>query len=368
MTRTSTKTKRTPRRRPRIQIGAAPGSITPVSGGTRPVIEVMAYGPDGFDEQQPEDLRSIPSLQKRWPTVWIHIQGLGNADLIKSLGQLFSLHPLALEDVISRNQRPKVESYDDLLYVVAMALADGDGADFGQVNFFVGERFVLSLQEREFDWREPVKERIRAGRTPIRKRGANYLGYSLLDSMVDHYFPVIEQYSVRLEAMEGEVLAKPTQDDIARIHTLRNPILALRHHLAPLKSVVNTLSKDELPPITEGTRIYFRDLSDHITHLLENIDVDREAARSLIDLSLSISSTRMNEVMKVLTIIATIFMPLGFIAGVFGMNFDPAVSPFNMPELGWHFGYPYALLLMAGTVAWMLLLFRRKGWFGSGKK
>jgi magnesium transporter len=249
-----------------------------------------------------------------------------------------------------------------------MALADGGGADFGQVNFFVGERFVLTLQEREFDWREPVRDRIRKGRTFIRRRGADYLGYALLDSMVDYYFPVIEQYSVRLEAMEEEVLSKPTQDDIARIHALRNPILASRHHLAPLKSVVNTLSKEELPPITEETRIYFRDLSDHITHLLENIDMDREAARSLIDLSLSISSTRMNEVMKVLTIIATIFMPLGFIAGVFGMNFDPEKSPFNMPELGWYFGYPYALLLMAGTVVWMLFLFRRKGWLGSGKK
>ncbi len=353
------------RKRPHVTLGAAPGTISVDPGGAKPQIHVTAYSPEEVHEQPLNDLNQITSLREQWPTIWIHVQGLGDAEVIAKLGEIFSLHKLALEDVASRNQHPKLEPYEDHLYIVALAVPKDGGLDFGQVNIFVGETFVLTLQERKIDWDEPVRKRIREGRTRIRKLGANYLGYALLDSIVDRYYPVLETYGERLDSLEEEVLASPAQDEISRIHRIRNEILALRRALAPLKDVAKTLSREEMPPITEETRLFFRDCYDHVAQLIDTIETHREIARGLIDLCLSSLSNRMNEVMKVLTIIATIFIPLGFIAGLYGMNFNPEISPFNMPELSWRLGYPFALLLMAVIAVGLLIYFRRKGWLGS---
>jgi magnesium transporter len=284
--------------------------------------------------------------------------------VIKGLGEMFSLHDLSLEDVVSRNQRPKLEPYDDHLYIVAPAVARNVGIEFEQVNIFVGKNYVLTFQEGKADWQEPVLKRIRAGRTRIRRLGANYLCYALLDSIVDHYFPILEEYGERLDRLEEEVLLSPANDEIVRTHEIRNEILTLRRAIAPLKDVVNTLARDEMSLISAETRLYFRDLCDNISHLFDTIEMDREIARSLVELCMTSISNRMNEVMKVLTVIATIFIPLGFIAGLYGMNFRSEASPLNMPELGWYFGYPFALSLMALTALGLLFFFKRKGWLG----
>lgn len=346
----------------------APGSIVIHPESAKPTIHVTAYGPDGFEEQTVQNLKTIPDLQEKWPNVWVHIQGLGDENVIRELGQLFGLHKLALEDVVSRNQQPKYEPYENHLYIVALVVPEGGGLDFGQVNIFVGERTIVTLQERKIPWDEPVRARIREGRTRIRQLGANYLSFALLDSIVDRYFPLIAQYGDRLSTLEDEVLDSPAQDEISRIHTIRNELLALRRALAPLREVTRALSRDEMPPISGETRLFFRDSFDHVSHLIDIIESDREIARSLIDLCLSNLSHKMNEVMKVLTIIATIFIPLGFIAGLYGMNFNPAISPYNMPELSWRLGYPFALSLMVVTVIGLLIYFRRKGWLGDRAK
>jgi len=351
-------------RRPRVRVGLAPGTIEAHPESAKPQIRMMAYGPDGFEERTLQHLGEMVPFAEKWPSLWIHVEGLGDEGVIQQLGERFALHKLALEDVISRNQQPKLEPYDDHLFLVALVAVPGDQLDLGQVNIFVGQNFILTLQERKLDWHESVRKRIREGRTRIRKLGTNYLSFALLDSMVDRYFPVIEEYGDRLTSLEEEVLANPAQDEIFRIHGIRKEFLALRTAVAPLKEVTRILSREDMPPITEETRLFFRDCYDHVSHLIDTIETDREVSRGLIDLCLSTLSHKMNEVMKVLTIIATIFIPLGFIAGLYGMNFNPERSPFNMPELNWYLGYPFVLGLMALTVMGLLIYFRKKGWLG----
>jgi magnesium transporter len=304
----------------------------------------------------------LTDILGKWPAVWVNVDGLGDTSVISQLGELFDVHRLALEDVVNVHQRAKVEPYDDHLFVIAHMIQAGEHLGTEQVSFFIGENYLLTFQERAGDCFDMVRQRIRAGRGRIRHAGASYLAYALLDALIDAYFPVLEVYGERIEALESELLTEPDAEMAGRIHAIKRDLLVLRRAIWPHREAIKTLLRDDSPFITDETRIYLRDCYDHVIQLLDLVETYRELASGLLDIYLSSLSNRMNEVMKVLTIFAAIFIPLTFIAGLYGMNFE------RMPELRWSWGYPMALMVMAALTVSLLVFFRRKGWIGRGRK
>jgi magnesium transporter len=325
-------------------------------------MRVMAYGPDGLHEQAVDSLQELDALLARHAVTWINVDGLGDAAFIEALGRRFGLHALALEDVLNVHQRPKAEVYADQLFVVARMPEQEAFLASEQISIFVGDNWLLSFQQRSGDCLEPVRQRLRAGRGTIRGNGPGYLLYALIDAVTDAYFPVLERYGERLEALEDEVLLQPSASAIAAIHALKHDLLMLRRIVWPMRELLNSMIRGDSAVIAPQTGIYLRDCYDHVIQLMDIVETYREIASGLVDIYLSSQSARMNEVMKVLTIIATIFIPLGTIAGIYGMNFDPAASPWNMPELGWRYGYLFALGIMATFATALLLWFWRRGW------
>jgi magnesium transporter len=265
--------------------------------------------------------------------------------------------------VVNTHQRPKVEPYDDHLYLVAQMAYRTEFLRTEQVSLFLGPGYVVTFQEREGDCLEPVRTRIRKGGPRLRNGRADYLAYAVLDAVVDHYFPITEEYGDLLESLQTEILSDLELDASRRIHALRSDLLTLRRVLHPLRDAISSLLREDSPLIEEGTLLYFRDCHDHIIQLLDLLQVDRETASGLMDLHLSAVSNRMNDIMKVLTIFAAIFIPLTFIAGIYGMNFNTEASPWNLPELDWYWGYPLALGSMAVIAVLMLVYFWKKGFF-----
>jgi magnesium transporter len=352
--------------------GAAPGTIAVDPAAACSEIQVIAYGPDNFVEERFSGADRLDELRKflaRWPVTWVNIDGLGDAEVIRKIGQIFGLHSLALEDVVNVHQRSKVESYADHLFIVARMVHLNDHLETEQVGLFLGKNFVVTFQESApGDSFGPVRERLRASRSHVREAAADYLAYALLDSMIDAYFPVLEVFGERVDELEEEALSLSRgQQTVARIHDVKNDLLVLRRAIWPLREAVNALQRDPTPLIHDNTRLYLRDCYDHTVQLIDLLETYRELGSDLRDLYLAAMSNRMNEIMKVLTVISTIFMPLTFIAGVYGMNFDPGSSPWNMPELRWYYGYPLCLLLMAIVTAIMFMFFRRRGWIGKPK-
>ncbi len=272
----------------------------------------------------------------------------------------------ALEDVVNVHQRPKVEEYEDHSFIVTRMIQSDQAPTTEQVSMFLGERFLLTFQEQPGDCFNLVRDRLRKHRGQIRERKADYLVYALLDAVIDGYFPVFEDFGERLETLENLVMGQPSRDLVAQIHGMKRNLLALRRAIWPQREMVNALMRESLTHISDETRPYLRDCYDHTIQLMDVVETYREIASGLADVYLSSTSARMNEVMKVLTIIATIFMPLGFIASLYGMNFDAKASPWNMPELEWYWGYPFALVLMSVVALGFLAYFRRKGWIGGG--
>lgn len=353
----------------RAPVGAAPGAFRIDPSAPRPVIDVMAYGPDDFLAEEVRDLSRLEALMAAWPVVWVNVCGLGDEAILNRLKTLFALHPLALADVVNVAQRAKVEPYGDLLFIVTrMATVQEHKLDTEQMSLFLGRRFVLTFQEHVGDCLDPVRDRIRHNAGRIRSLGTDFLAYSLLDAVIDAYYPLLEQYGEWLEELEDEVVRRPDADAIQRVRGARRDMLTLRRALWPQRDAVNVLLRDPLPLVADETRIYLRDCYDHVSQLIDIIETQRELAAGLQDVYLSTVSNRMNEVMKVLTVISTIFIPLTFIAGVYGMNFDPDRSPWNMPELRWAWGYPAVLLVMAAVAGGMLLHFRRRGWLGGRRR
>jgi magnesium transporter len=298
---------------------------------------------------------------------WVNVDGLGDVETIRALGEIFSIHPLALEDVVNVPQRPKVEEYEKNLFVVSrMPMADHHGGT-EQLSLFLGKDYILTLQERPGDCLEPVRKRVRKGGTKLRSGGADYLAYALLDAVVDDYFPLLEELGDLLERMENDILAAPREAVLHDLHDIKQRIVPLRRILWSFRDVFTTLIRDEIPHVTAATHLYFRDCYDHTLQLIDLLEGHRENSSGLMDLYLSSLSNKMNDVMKILTIVATVFIPLSFIAGIYGMNFNPERSPLNMPELNWFWGYPFALSLMGLMAGAMLLFFRSKGWLGSPK-
>ncbi len=344
--------------------GAAPGTLSADPDAPKPSISLMAFDTEDLIEKSIEDPGEIPGYLQKYPVTWINVDGLGDAETIRAIGEALGLHPLSLEDVLNAHQRAKLEEYGEYLYVVARQVQPADEIQTEQISVFLGARFVVTLQEEAGDCFDPVRDRIRKAFGRVRKANADYLAYAVLDAVVDHYFPVLESVSDRLEMLEEEAIHAPRSDLPARLQRARHDLLTLRRAVWPLREVLSTLYRDESPLVTADTRVYLRDCYDHVIQVIDVLETHREIASGLMDIYLSNVSHRMNEVMKVLTVIATIFIPLTFVSSIYGMNFDTRRSPWNMPELEWRYGYIFALVLMLVMALLLLAYFRRKGWLG----
>jgi len=270
---------------------------------------------------------------------------------------------------VSTSQRPKVEIYPNAVFIVLRMIKrqEGDNGDMNvhteQISIVLGENYVLSFQESDDPIFEPVLKRLELTTTRLRKFGPDYLAYALADNIVDHYFYSLDVINENIERIEEEILAEPKEEQLQKIHALRRDLIYFRKSVWSLRDGVNSLIRDDVSLISKDVKVFLRDLYDHIVQVVDSMETNREMVFGLYDMYMSGLSNRMNEVMKVLTIIATIFIPLTFIAGIYGMNFDPAVSPLNMPELSWYYGYPFSILLMVILTGGMIYYFKRKGWF-----
>jgi magnesium transporter len=298
---------------------------------------------------------------------WVDVMGLGNQETWKTLAPIFNLHPIALEDVVNVPQRPKVADYEDQLVIVTQMVMPRDASNgfwIEQVSFVLGKHYLLTVQEEpEDDCFGPVRDRIRTNKGNIRKNGADYLAYALLDAIIDNYFPVLEDYGERIEELEDEVVLNPNRSTLEKIYQVRRELLALRRSIWPQRDAINTLIRDGSELISPAVRVYLRDCYDHTVQVMDMVETYRELTSGLMDVYLSSVSNKMNEVMKLLTVISTIFIPLTFISGVYGMNFNTEISPLNMPELGWKLGYPlfWMVILLIGSC--QIYFFWRRGWF-----
>ena len=351
------------------QPGTVPGTLNIPEDALPTELILMAYGDDGVD------LRSLPDLQTcRHPTQhhtvnWIDARGLGTEETLWQFSQVFQIHPLMLEDVVNVPHRPKVDFYEDqILLIMQMVQSKDAGSGVGseQVSFVLGRDFLVTFQEEpEWDSFEPVRDLIRRGTGSIRRQGADYLAYALLDTIVDSFFPVLEELGEALEELENEVVENPTQATIEKIYRMRRGLIKLRRHIWPQRNVINSLIRDSDDLISQEVKVYLQDVYDHIVEVVDILENYRETASNLMDVYLSSISNRMNEVMKLLTVISSIFIPLTFIAGVYGMNFNTEKSPWNMPELEWYWGYAACLGVMGAIALLQVIFFWRRGWFKS---
>lgn len=295
------------------------------------------------------------------PTVtWIDVVGLHDVNQIEQIGKAFDLHPLMIEDIASPRQRPKIEEYEGSLFVVLKMLAfdpDTKTIEIDQMSLVIGKKHLLSFQEKPWDVLEPIRNRLRQAKGKIRGKGADYLAYAIIDSVVDGYFTILEQIGDEIEILEELVLSDATSAAMHRIHKLRREILVLRKAIWPLREVLGSMYRNETALIEEQTRVFLRDVHDHSVQIIDTIETFRDLLTGTMDLYISSVSNRLNEVMKVLTVISTIFIPLSFFVGVYGMNFE------YMPELKFYWAYPALLLFMATIAGGMLWFFRHKRWF-----
>lgn len=341
--------------------GLPPGTTVYTGAKTKEKIRltVFDYDEDSFDEKELEDFTECFPCRDSHTVSWIDVDGIHNVELLEKLGDHFGLHPLVLEDIANPWQRPKLEDYDGYLYVVAKMLAYDDQKNEiagEQVSFVLGKRFVLSFQERPGDIFEPIRERIRSGKGRIRRMGPDYLMYVLLDTIIDQYFTILEKVGEQIEDLEETVMMDPKRETLQDIHKLKREMLYLRKSVWPLREVASSLERYESPLVHKSTQRFLRDAYDHTIQVIDAVESFRDMLSGLHDAYLSSLSNRMNEIMKVLTIIATLFIPLTFIAGIYGMNFE------FMPELKWPWGYPAAWAVMILIAGGLILFFKRKGW------
>ncbi len=331
------------------------------------LVQVLAYGAANFTEQAAENPQQVRSYLYDWPVTWVNVNGLGDGAVIKELGDIFGLHWLALEDVLRTDQRAKVEQYGEDCFIVARMSRMHERVETEQISILLGQQFVLTFQESPGDCLEPVRERLRKGQRQLRHATADYLVYAILDAIIDNYFPVLEQYGERLEILEDDLIANPTTDAIAQIHDIKRDLLLLRRAIWPQREALGALLRNDMQLLTPETRLHLRDCYDQSVQLIDFVETYRQLCADLTDMYLSSLSNRTNEIMRVLTGIATIFIPLTFIVGVYGMNFNSERSPWNMPELNWYWGYPFCLALMTLIAFSQLVVFWRRGWIGLPK-
>ena len=322
-------------------------------------IRIIDYDEVQFQEKEAKTVEECFPFKEKPTVTWISIDGLHQVDIIEKLGNQFGLHPLLLEDILNTEQRPKLEDFGDYIFVVLkMLYYDGNENSIRaeQVSLVIGSNFVISFQEREGDVFDSVRDRIRKGKGRIRKAGADYLTYALLDTIVDNYFIILEEFGDKIEDTETGLATNPTPEILQNIRKTKKELLFLRKSVWPLREVVSRLEKAESSLIHESTVVYLRDVYDHTIQVIDTVESFRDMVSGMLDVYLSSISNKMNEVMKVLTIFAAIFIPLTFIAGIYGMNFE------FMPELRWQWAYPAVLVAMATIATVLLVYFKRKKW------
>jgi magnesium transporter len=322
-------------------------------------ITIMDYDEAHFQERETKTVEECFAFKNTPGITWINIDGLHQIDVLEKLGECYGFHPLVLEDILNTDQRPKMEDYGDYLYIVLRMLSykdQGTEIETEQVSLILGENFVFSFQEKEGDSFDPIRQRIRNNKGRIRKMGADYLAYALIDLIVDNYFIIMEKLGETIEFLEEELVTRPVPETLRTIHQLKRELIFLRKAVWPLREVIGSLQRGELTLIQETSRVYLRDVYDHTIQVIDTIETFRDMISGMLDIYLSSVSNRLNSVMKVLTIIATIFMPLTFLAGIYGMNFK------NFPELEWRWSYPFFWLVAALITISMLLYFKKKKW------
>jgi magnesium transporter len=351
--------------------GEPPGQLRPRDGATnrRSAISLIEYDRAHLEERNVTDTKELLSHLDNQRVTWINIDGLGDIEVLRALGTRFNLHPLALEDVLATGQRPKVEQYDGYLFIIVQMLYLNDGKQMcgEQVSMFLGKNFLITLQEEaDFDVFEPVRNRIRAANGSIRKLEVDYLAYALLDSIVDHYYPVLESVGASIDLIEDNLVDVPLQSPIGDLHRYKRTLTQVRRFIWPVRDLINSMMHEETGLISTGTKVYLRDCYDHTVQLMDLVESYRDVLSGLMELYLSNVGIRTNEIMKVLTVISSIFIPLTFIVGVYGMNFAHEVDgkklPWNMPELYQPWGYLGVLSLMLALAIFQIIYFKRRRW------
>jgi magnesium transporter len=347
--------------RPSRKIGMSPGSLVHVGRRYTEDVQVDVYwfGPDGrFERQTVVDVSELDAFRGRDGVLWVDVNGIHDVDIIGRIGAVFGLHPLLLEDVLNAHQRPKLEEHGEHLFIVLRMLLAGEGQEIEmeQVSVVLGARYVLTFQERSRDTFDPVRRRLAEAGSRLRQQGADFLAYALIDTIVDNYFAVLESLGDRIEELEDVVVESPDRDTLTAIFGVKRTLADLRRATWPLRDALAVLARGDSPRVVAETLPYLRDVADHALRALETIETYRDTAATLIDIYMSSVSNRMNDVMRVLTVIATVFIPLTFIVGIYGMNFP------NMPEMRWPWAYAAVWGVMTATVLGLLLFFRRRGW------
>lgn len=343
------------------KLGLPPGTLVHIGEKKTETVKItiIDYTEKEFQEKEVTTIEEAFPFRDTSTVTWINIDGVHNTEMIEKIGKHFALHPLLLEDIAHTEQRPKMEDFKEYIFVVLkMLYYDENGAEIivEQVSLILGKNFVISFQEREGDVFNPIRERIRGAKGRIRKMEADYLAYALIDAIVDHYFLILEKVAERIENLENELVSRPTSETLRAIHNLKREMIFLRRSVWPLREVISGLGRRESVLIKKSTELYLRDVYDHTIQVIDTVESFRDMVSGMLDTYLSSISNKMNEVMKVLTIIATIFIPLTFIAGIYGMNFQ------FMPELGWRWGYFTILCVMALVVIGMVIYFKKKNW------
>jgi magnesium transporter len=341
--------------------GLPPGTLVHVGEKKAGKIRIMVidYDESRFEEREAKSIADFFPLRNKPTVTWINIDGIHQLDIIEKIGEHFNVHPLVLEDIVNTGQRPKMEDFVDYIFMTLKMLHYSDEekeTKAEQVSLILGSNFVISFQESEGDVFDPIRQRIRGDKGRIRKMGADYLAYALMDAIVDNYFTILEKLGERIEDFEEELVVNPTPETLQAIHHLKREMIFLRKSVWPLREVINRLERWESSLINKSTGIYLRDVYDHTIQVIDSVETFRDMLSGMLDIYLSSVSNRMNEVMKVLTIIATIFIPLTLIAGIYGMNFR------FMPELETSIGYPMVLLIMLSIGILMVAYFRKKKW------
>lgn len=341
-------------------VGARPGALVIGKDAPKPRIHVMAYDADHLHEGDLDRVSELRDLMRSHAVTWVDVQGLGDEKVLRQLADLFALHPLALADVVNVPQRPKTESYEgQQLFICGMLRLDENGDLHNeQVSVFIGKGYLLTFQERHGDLFDPVRSRLRDNVGMLRGSGADYLAYSIIDTIVDGYYPLLEVFADELEVLEERVMKRPRPELLMRVHEVKRTLLLVRRAVWPLRDALSSLIRDPVPMVTDSARIYLRDTYDHCIQVSEMAESYRELVSELTNTYMSVISNRTNDVMRLLTVVTTIFIPLTFIVGVYGMNFE------HMPELKWQNGYFIVLGGMGLLGFGLLIYFRVRGWLG----
>ncbi|MFA5669226.1 MAG: magnesium/cobalt transporter CorA [Balneolaceae bacterium] len=340
--------------------GSAPGTIAHVGKKVLNdiIIHIHDYDSTHLTVKKVNKVEDSKSFVNTDAVTWVQVMGLHDTEALKTLWNEFQIHPLVQEDIVNTRQRPKIEAYGDQIFIVLkMIRIENDKIELEQVSIVLSKNFVFSFQESDNPFFDPIKARLQYEKTKLRTEGTDYTAYALMDIIVDYYFTVLEEINTQIDEIEDELLLNVEQNHLNNIHSLRRELIRIRKSIWPLRDSLNSLLRDESPLIKNETKLFFRDVHDHVVQAIDNIDNFREMVTSLHDMYMTNISNKMNEVMKVLTIIATIFIPLTFIAGVYGMNFS------YMPELEWKWSYPLVWVLMVIMMAGMIYYFKKKKWF-----